>query len=114
MPDTTAAAARPVPRICRPAEEVRRVFARSKMRLAPDAARHLTTLANLPDSGGLGTCHNLVVMATKVHERSGAAVLTADMLRSVHRLLVNRRTFHALEGQMREHTSRAAAAAKAG
>ena len=46
---------------------------------------------------------------TKVHDRAGCNVLTADMPRSVHRLLVNRRTFHALEGQMREQTARAVA-----
>jgi DNA transposition AAA+ family ATPase len=81
------------------AEEVRRVFSRSKLRLAPDAAHYLMLVANLPGSGGLGTCRNLVVMARKVHgDKSGP--LTAAMLRAVHRLLVNGRTFDQLTAQM--------------
>jgi hypothetical protein len=90
-------------------DEVRRMFAGQQMRLASDAARYLAMLANLPDSGHVGTCRNLVTMALKVHGRGGADTLTADMLRSVHRLLVNRRAFAALEGQMRSQTVRPAA-----
>lgn len=82
-------------------EEVRKVFARSKMRLAPDAAKYLAMMANLPDSGALGACRNLVIMATKVHEGK-ADVLTSDMLRAVHRLLVNRSAFRVLETRMEE------------
>lgn len=85
-------------------EEIRKVFAKSKMRLAPDAAKYLFMLANLPDCGGLGGCKNLIVMATKVHERHGD-VLTADMLRGVHRLLVNRRAYGLLETRMEETTA---------
>jgi DNA transposition AAA+ family ATPase len=86
-------------------DEVRQVFARSKMRLAPDAARYLAALANLPESGSLGACRNLVVMATKVHERRADA-LSAEMLRNVQRLLVNRRAFAALEGRLEEQRAR--------
>ena len=56
---------------------------------------------NLPDSGALGACRNLVIMATKVHEGK-ADVLTSDMLRAVHRLLVNRSAFRVLETRMEE------------
>jgi hypothetical protein len=69
-------------------EEIRKVFARNRMRLTPDAARYLWMLANLPDAGALGTCKNVVVIATTVGELKGAAALTADMLRAAHRELV--------------------------
>ena len=82
------------------------------MRLAPDAVRHLTQLANLPGSGGLRACKNIVVMATKVHQ-ARADVLTADMLRSVHRMLVNRRAFDQVEDRI-EETRPPAVAAKLG
>src|SRR5665213_176714 len=94
-------------------DEIRRVFARGKMRLAPEAVRYLWLLANLPDSGGLGTCRNLVVMATKVNE-SAAATLTEAMLRGVHRLLVSTRDYGLLQARMREQTQAAQAAAMAG
>jgi DNA transposition AAA+ family ATPase len=82
------------------ADEVRAVFARNKMRLTPDATRYLMALANLPDSGALRTCVNLVAMATTINEHTGAAALTADMLRSAHRLLVSRQTFTVVEQRM--------------
>ena len=80
-------------------DEIRKVFARSKMRLAPDAGRYLAQIANLPDGGGLGTCRNVVVMATKIHE-SRAEVLTAEMLQNVLRLLASRRMTMHLESEM--------------
>ncbi|QOV88431.1 AAA family ATPase [Humisphaera borealis] len=83
------------------AEEVRKVFAKSKMRLASDAVGYLMQLANLPGSGGLRACRNIVVMATKIHQ-SRASELTADMLRSVHAMLVNRRAFEQVEARMEE------------
>jgi hypothetical protein len=46
-------------------DEIRAVFTAGKMRLTPEAVRYFVTLANLPDSGGLGTCMNLVAMAEK-------------------------------------------------
>ena len=97
-------------------EEIRRVFAQSKMRLAPDAASYLMRLANLPDSGALGAAVQLVTMASKVHGGK-AEQLTADMLRSVHRLLVNRRAFATLETGMEQQRQRpgpAATVARAG
>jgi DNA transposition AAA+ family ATPase len=82
-------------------DEIRAVFARGKMRLTPQAVRYLWMLANLPDSGALGTCRNLVVMATKVNEAS-ADTLTDDMLRSVHRLLVSTRDYTLLQERMKD------------
>ena len=95
------------------ADEVRAVFARNRMRLAPDAGRYLLALANLPDSGALRTCVNLVTMATTIHEAAGAAALTADMLRGSHRLLVSRDTFAAVEQRLAAERPLAAAQPKA-
>jgi DNA transposition AAA+ family ATPase len=82
-------------------DEIRARFNAGKMRLTPEAVRYLFTLANLPDSGGLGTCCNLVAMAEKVNATT-ADTLTADMLRAVHRLLIGARDFSMLEDRMRE------------
>ncbi len=95
------------------ADEVRAVFARNKMRLSPDAARYLLSLANTPDSGALRTCVNLVAMATTIHG-GNAAALTADMLRGAHRLLVSRQTFAAVEQRMAEPAAAVRAVARAG
>jgi DNA transposition AAA+ family ATPase len=80
-------------------EEIRRVFAKSKMRLAPDAARFLMLLANVPDSGGLRTCRNLVIMATKINQAK-AEGLSADMLRQSQRMLVSRRVVSLTEAKL--------------
>lgn len=82
-------------------EEIRRVFAKSQMRLAPDAAQYLLKLANLPDSGALRTCRNLVIIATKIHASRGD-VLTGAMLQSAHQLLVSRRDFSAVQGSLND------------
>ena len=71
-------------------EEIRRVCGRGKMRLAPDAARYLFKLANIPDSGALRTCQNLVIIATKINVAQ-SDVLTLAMLQAAHQLLVSRR-----------------------
>lgn len=86
-------------------DEIRLAFARGKMRLTPEAERYLWTLANLPDSGALGTCRNLVVMATTVNE-STAPALTAEMLRAVHRLLVSGRDYTLLQDRLGGAASR--------
>jgi hypothetical protein len=85
-------------------EEIRKVFARNRMRLAPDAARYLWLLANLPDAGALGTCKNVVVIATTVGELKGAAALNAEMLRAAHRELVTGPAHQLLERQMEDYT----------
>lgn len=83
-------------------DEIRAIFGKGKMRIAPDAARYLLELANLPDAGGLRTCTNLVLMATAANKLSASAVLTADVLRSFHRLLVNARAFGTVERRLEE------------
>ena len=81
-------------------DEIRRVFAKNKIRLAPDGARYLQQIANRPDGGALGTCKNIVVIATTIAEVRGAAALTAEMLRAAHRELVNARTFDLVESEI--------------
>lgn len=85
-------------------EEVRKVFGKSKMRLASDAGRYLMTLANMPDSGGLRTCKYLVILATKANQ-SRSEILTADMLKAVRRMMVHRNAFAKLEAQIDEFGS---------
>lgn len=85
---------------CYTPQEVQKIFARNKIRLAPSAVSYLTKLANLPDGGAIGAAKNVVVMATMVHEQQGVTLLTDDHLRAAHNLLVNRRAFTLLEAQM--------------
>lgn len=82
-------------------DEIRDVFAKNKMRLAPDAAMYLLRLANLPDSGALRSCRNLVVMATTLYQAKHS-VLTEELLRSAHRLLVTDESFNLLQAEIDE------------
>lgn len=81
-------------------DEIRAVFGRGKMRLAPDAERYLTMLANLPDGGGLGACYNLVVMATEIN--AGRAMLTAELLQAAQSLLMQDREFFELRQRLEQ------------
>lgn len=81
--------------------EIREIFAKNKMRLAPDAARYLLRVANLPDSGALRTCKNLVVMATTLYE-SGHDVITEDLRREAHRLLVTDESYNLLQAEIEQ------------
>lgn len=83
-------------------QEIRKIFARNKIRLAPDAGQYLAQLANLEDSGSLGICRHIVDQATLVAEMEGQDVLTAQMLRACHRSLVNGRAFTLLEARLEE------------
>ena len=82
-------------------EEIRRIFAKSKMRLASDAARFLMMLANVLHGGGLRTCRNLVVMAVKIGQGRGRGeTLSAEDLRQAQRMLVSRRLLSIVEAKM--------------
>jgi hypothetical protein len=78
--------------------EIRAIYGKGKMRLAADAAHYLCELANLPGSGALGTCTNLVLMATTLYE--AAEILTADMLRKTHKRLMNSASYTLLESSL--------------
>lgn len=64
-------------------DEVRKVFAKNKIRLAPDAMRYLLDVANTPDSGALGVCSKIVQMATLIADSLGKSVITEADLRAV-------------------------------
>lgn len=85
-------------------DEVREIFAKNKMRLAPDAERYLLRLANLPDSGALRTCKNLVVMATTLYQAAHRTI-TEELLRSAHRLLVTDESYNLLQAEIEQTTS---------
>ena len=80
-------------------DEIRAIFGKNKMRLAPDAARYLLRLANLPDSGALRTCKNLVVMATTLYQDKHD-VLTEEILRAAHRMLVTDESYNLLQAEI--------------
>ncbi len=94
-------------------EEIRQVFGRNKMRLAHDAAQYLYALANVPNQGALGTCRNVVLMAILINE-ARADVLTAAMLRSAHRTLVNGPAYSILEERMKQTAAAPQPVARAG
>jgi hypothetical protein len=63
-------------------EEIRQVFASNKLKLTTDAVRFLWSLACLPDNGALGTCKNLVLIATILGEHMGRTSIDAPLLRA--------------------------------
>lgn len=86
-------------------DEIKKIFARNKMRLAPDAAQYLCALACLPDAGALGTCQNIVDLATLVHggpAGAGQTVLTLAMIRAAHKSLLDAPAFRLVERKMDE------------
>lgn len=86
-------------------DEIRAIFGKNKMRLAADAARYLLRLANLPDSGALRTCKNLIVMATTIYQRTHDT-LTEELLRAAHRMLVTDESFTLLQAEISEAETR--------
>jgi DNA transposition AAA+ family ATPase len=88
-------------------QEIRDIFAKNKMRLTPDAAKYLLRLANLPDSGALRSCKNLVVMATKLYAAKHPA-LTEDLLRAAHRMLISDESFTVLQSTLNQAPPRLA------
>ncbi len=62
-------------------EDIRKVFARGRIRLSRDAADLLFKLANHPASGGLRTCRDLVQMVADLH---AGEEITAKLLRAAY------------------------------
>jgi DNA transposition AAA+ family ATPase len=85
-------------------EEVRAVFSGFKMRLTPGAWNDLAELANLPDAGHIGGCATLMKLAAKVYEQQAAPV-TAEQLRAVLRLMVNRRGLDHLSARLADRST---------
>jgi predicted XRE-type DNA-binding protein len=82
-------------------DEIRAIFGKNKMRLAPDAAKYLLRLANLPDSGALRSCKNLVIMATTLYQDKHE-VLTHELLRAAHRMLITDVTFNVMQARIED------------
>jgi DNA transposition AAA+ family ATPase len=66
-------------------DQIRAMFARSKLRLTPDAWRFLCKLANTPDSGGIGLCVQLVQYATIIADLAGQTAVDVSHLRQAMR-----------------------------
>ena len=77
-------------------EQVRDMFAKNKVRLTADASRFLWKLACIPDSGGLGTCANLVLIATIVAEERKLTLIDERLLKAALRDSVQPGTFDTL------------------
>ena len=61
-------------------EDVRKVFARSKLRIAADAVRWLHALANLPDCGRLRSCNSAVRLGAHIAQQTGETEITLTLL----------------------------------
>lgn len=72
--------------------DVRKVFARSTLRIAGDAQRWLQGLACMPEVGAMRAATNAVRLATHVAQQKGDTEITLAMLQSASKLL------HGLEG----------------
>lgn len=94
-------------------DEIRAIFGKDKMRLAPDAARYLLRLANLPDSGALRSCRNLIKMAMLLN-RDRHDVLTEEMLQSAHRMLMTDESFNLLQAEIEQSANDGPRMAKVG
>jgi DNA transposition AAA+ family ATPase len=81
-------------------EQIRQVFAKNKIRLTSDATHFLWRLACIPDSGALGTCSNLVLIATIVAEQRGLTSIDAKLLRAALRDSVQPETFDTLSAEI--------------
>ena len=83
-------------------EEIRAMYGKNKMRLAPDAARFLMLLANVPKNGHLGACSAVVKLAVRAN--SGETVLTMDMLKHMMRYTEFRGAYRLIAAKMEQGT----------
>jgi DNA transposition AAA+ family ATPase len=92
-------------------EQVRQMFGKNKIRLTPAAVKWLYDLANIPDSGALRTCSELVEIATITAEQIGHTTIDVPLLQAALRDSVQGDTFLILSAQLRPaETPRAARA----
>lgn len=87
-------------------DDVRKAFARNKIRLAPDAERFLWRLACIPDSGSLGLCANLVLIATIVAEQRGLKAIDERLLKAALRDSVQPETFDRITTEIGQERAR--------
>ncbi|QOV90913.1 AAA family ATPase [Humisphaera borealis] len=90
-------------------EQVVEMFAKNKLRLVPTTARFLCKLANLPDSGGIRLCVQIVEYATMMGEISGAKSIDVPLLQAaMRRSLLQSRAEALLSHTLNELPMRAA------
>jgi transcriptional regulator with XRE-family HTH domain len=63
-------------------EDIRRVFAANKLKIAADGVQFLWRLACIPDHGALGLARNVVRIATIIAQHQGASAISGDLLKS--------------------------------
>lgn len=83
-------------------EDIRRLFAAAKIRLAPDAEHYLTNLANDPSMGCLRAAKNLVAMAETM---SRGQPITAALLRTIQRNRLGKTAAATVERQIEERAA---------
>lgn len=62
--------------------QIREVFARNKLKLTPNAAKWLCTLANLPDGGGLRSCVQIIDFINAVAEAKNWTSIDVPQLKA--------------------------------
>jgi hypothetical protein len=87
-------------------QQIREMFGKNKIRLAQGAVRFLYDLANIPDSGALRLCVNLVWVATVAAEQRKMTEIDVLLLQAALKDSVQAETFSRLIAQV--HTDPAA------
>ena len=84
--------------------DIKRVFARSKLRIASDAMAWLEGLANEPEAGGLRAASNALRLAIHIGTTSAEPVheVTLDMLLSASRLLKGAEAARAIANRIKQ------------
>ncbi|HUU83044.1 MAG TPA: AAA family ATPase [Phycisphaerae bacterium] len=82
--------------------DVKRIFARSALRIARDAVDWLQALACMPEIGGLRTANNALRLATHVGRQRGETEVTLAMLQSACRLLHGTEGARAIANRIRQ------------
>ena len=91
-------------------DEIRRIFASNKIKLTSDGVRMLWELANLPDSGALRTCRNVVRIASIIAEATNQSTIDARALRAALRDSLAQGNYERIEHEITETHQRLAKA----
>lgn len=85
-------------------EDVKRVFAKSQLRIASDALRFLEGVANEPESGGLRLATNAVRLAVRIAQSNAEPIeeITLQMLLDASRLLKGTEAANAIANRIQE------------
>jgi DNA transposition AAA+ family ATPase len=83
---------------------IRKMFGSNKIRLTPDAERFIMQLANIPDSGALGTVTNLVQLATLIATNEKKSTIDTTMLLGCLQFTVQADVYQHLVSQVKLET----------